>query len=301
MHVEVDARAARARRRDRPAAGRARRATGATARTCTRTAPAGSGPPSSPAPASSRTSWPSRLAAGVSQYVILGAGLDTLAQRRPELGDRLRIFEVDQPGTQAWKRRRLDELGYGVPDWLRLVPVDFETGESWWDGLGARPASTPVGPRSWPPPASAMYLTKEATAATLRQLAALAPGSTRGHDASCCRSSSSTRPTAPASRPAPAARSASGTPFISFYTPDEMRRRWPATPASATPGTSRPASLADRYFAGRADGLRPSTGEDLLRGHDLTGSDAHGPVDGAGERTARDAPTARTRNGAARP
>src|SRR3954465_1842536 len=62
-----------------------------------------------------------QVAAGVDQYVILGAGLDTLAQRRPELGERLRIFEVDQPGTQAWKRRRLLELGLGVADWLRLV------------------------------------------------------------------------------------------------------------------------------------------------------------------------------------
>src|SRR4051794_15470845 len=44
-----------------------------------------------------------QVAAGVDQYVILGAGLETLAQRRPELGERLRIFEVDQPGTQAWK------------------------------------------------------------------------------------------------------------------------------------------------------------------------------------------------------
>ena len=60
---------------------------------------------------------------GVGQYVILGAGLDTLAQRRPEIGARVRIFEVDEPGPQVWKRQRLIELGYGVPDWLRLVPV----------------------------------------------------------------------------------------------------------------------------------------------------------------------------------
>src|ERR1700761_105759 len=65
---------------------------------------------------------------GTRQYVLLGAGLDTFAQRRPELAGRLRVFEVDQPGTSAWKRRRLTELGYGVPDWLRLVAVDFEAG-----------------------------------------------------------------------------------------------------------------------------------------------------------------------------
>ena len=46
---------------------------------------------------------------GVSQYVLLEAGLDTFAQRRPEIASRMRIFEVDQPGPQAWKRQRLAE------------------------------------------------------------------------------------------------------------------------------------------------------------------------------------------------
>jgi methyltransferase (TIGR00027 family) len=73
---------------------------------------------------------------GVAQYVILGAGLDTFAQRRPDIASRLRVFEVDQPGPQAWKRRRLIELGYGIPGWLRLIPVDFEAG-SWRDRLAA--------------------------------------------------------------------------------------------------------------------------------------------------------------------
>jgi len=114
---------------------------------------------------------------GVRQYVILGAGLDTFAQRRPDVASGLQVFEVDKPGPQAWKRRRLVELGFGVPEWLRLVPVDFEAGGSWWQQLAGagfdacRPAvaaSTGV----------SMYITKEATAATLRQIAGLAPGST---------------------------------------------------------------------------------------------------------------------------
>src|SRR6516162_10015293 len=50
---------------------------------------------------------------GVSQYVLLGAGLDSFAQRRPEIASTLTVFEVDQPVTQAWKRRRLIELGFG--------------------------------------------------------------------------------------------------------------------------------------------------------------------------------------------
>src|SRR5579862_4919953 len=69
---------------------------------------------------------------GVGQYVILGAGLDTFAQRRPDLASTLHVFEVDQPGPQAWKRERLIALGYDVPEWLRLVPVDFEAGDAWW-------------------------------------------------------------------------------------------------------------------------------------------------------------------------
>src|SRR5581483_5426671 len=72
---------------------------------------------------------------GVDQYVILGAGLDTFAQRRPDVASRLHIFEVDQPGPQAWKRQRLVALGYGVPSWLHLVPVDFEAGDTWWQRL----------------------------------------------------------------------------------------------------------------------------------------------------------------------
>src|SRR5579875_3208162 len=62
---------------------------------------------------------------GVRQYVLLGAGLDTFAQRRPDVASTLQIFEVDQPNHQAWKRQRLIEAGYGIPDRLRLVPVDF--------------------------------------------------------------------------------------------------------------------------------------------------------------------------------
>src|SRR5215471_10411212 len=72
---------------------------------------------------------------GVGQYVLLGAGLDTFVQRRPEIASGLTVFEVDQPGPQAWKCERLNELGFGIPACLRLVPVDFEAGGSWRDAL----------------------------------------------------------------------------------------------------------------------------------------------------------------------
>jgi methyltransferase (TIGR00027 family) len=62
---------------------------------------------------------------GVRQLVVLGAGLDTFAYRSP-FGDRLRVFEVDHPATQAWKRERLADAGIATPGSLTFAPVDFE-------------------------------------------------------------------------------------------------------------------------------------------------------------------------------
>ena len=62
---------------------------------------------------------------GVTQLVVLGAGLDTFAYRSP-FGDRLRIFELDHPATQAWKRERLIAASIAVPKHVSFVPVDFE-------------------------------------------------------------------------------------------------------------------------------------------------------------------------------
>jgi methyltransferase (TIGR00027 family) len=198
---------------------------------------------------------------GVSQYVLLGAGLDTFAQRRPELASRLQIFEIDQPGTQAWKRQRLLDLGFGIPEWLRLVPVDFEANESWWEQL-ADAGFDPALPAVVASTGVTMYITKKATAASLRQLAALAPGSTLAmtfllapellEDADRSRLQAVRK----------GAR-ASGTPFVSFYQPREMLELARIAGFADVRHVSG-ASLAERYFAGRADGLRPSSGEDFI-------------------------------------
>jgi methyltransferase (TIGR00027 family) len=71
---------------------------------------------------------------GVRQYVVLGAGLDTFAYRNPYPAEALRVFEVDHPATQAWKRSRLDEGGIAVPQTLSFAPVDFER-QTLADGL----------------------------------------------------------------------------------------------------------------------------------------------------------------------
>jgi methyltransferase (TIGR00027 family) len=64
------------------------------------------------------------VAAGVRQYVLLGAGLDTFAYRNPHEG--LRVFEIDHPSTQQWKRQLLEEAGISLPDGLTFAPIDFE-------------------------------------------------------------------------------------------------------------------------------------------------------------------------------
>ncbi|GFZ95635.1 class I SAM-dependent methyltransferase [Dyella caseinilytica] len=66
--------------------------------------------------------------AGVRQYVVLGAGLDTFAYRNPHHGVDLRVFEVDHPSTQQWKRRCLHEAEIASPESLVFAPVDFERG-----------------------------------------------------------------------------------------------------------------------------------------------------------------------------
>ncbi|MFF2426285.1 class I SAM-dependent methyltransferase [Streptomyces mirabilis] len=198
---------------------------------------------------------------GVAQYVVLGAGLDTFAQRRPEIAARLRVFEIDQPGTQSWKRRRLIELGYGIPDWLRLVPVDFEAGADRWEQLSDA-GFDPGRPTVVACTGVTMYLTKDATAATLRRLALLAPGSTLAMTfmLPAALVDDADRPALEATEPQ--ARAA-GTPFISFYAPQEMlalARDAGFKDVHHVSGTV----LAARYFADRTDGLRPSSGEDLL-------------------------------------
>jgi len=141
------------------------------------------------------------------------------------------------------------------------VPVDFESGGSWWEQVAAvgfdpgRPAivvSTGV----------SMYLTKEANAATLDQVAELDPGSTFAM--------TFLLPTElldealrPGFEAAEAGARAAGSPFISFYTPDDIV-------ALARDAGFRDAQhvsaamLNERYFAGRTDGLRVSSGEELL-------------------------------------
>lgn len=198
---------------------------------------------------------------GVDQYVILGAGLDTFVQRQPALAAKLRVFEIDQPDTQAWKRRRLSELGLGIPACLHLVPVDFEAGESWLAKLKSqgfdaqRPAvlaSTGV----------SMYLSREANLASLREIAALAPGSTLAMTFLLPLDLVDPAERAQHERVYERAKAA-GTPFVSFFSPGEMLALATEAGFQKVEHISR-AEIIRRYFTGRGDGLQPASGEEFL-------------------------------------
>jgi methyltransferase (TIGR00027 family) len=199
---------------------------------------------------------------GATQYVLLGAGLDTFAQRRTEIASKMKVFEVDRLGAQEWKQQRLVELGFGLPEWLRFVPVDFEKGRPWWEELAA--AGFDASQRTVVASAGvSMYLTKDAIMDTLRHTAAFARGSTFVMTFILPIELAD-----PESRPglqmAEKGARTSGTPFISFFTPDEML----ALARGAGFREARHVSAADlarRYFTGRTDGIRPpNNSEELL-------------------------------------
>jgi len=105
----------------------------------------------------------------VTQYVLLGAGLDTFAHRNPH--PNLRVFEVDHPATQAWKRQLVAAAQLPSQPSLTYVPVNFET-----EALSNRLAESGFNPDapaffSWL--GVTMYLTREANLATLRAVAQL--------------------------------------------------------------------------------------------------------------------------------
>jgi methyltransferase (TIGR00027 family) len=108
---------------------------------------------------------------GIRQIVILGAGLDTLALRSPHGARQIRIYEVDHPATQAWKRERLAEAQLASPPWLTLVPVDFEQDDLGETLAGAGFQQNSPAFFSWL--GVVPYLTRDAIGRTLDYLASI--------------------------------------------------------------------------------------------------------------------------------
>jgi methyltransferase (TIGR00027 family) len=202
-----------------------------------------------------------RLAEGTyDQYVILSAGLDSFHWRRQNLTDALRVFEVDHPATQAWKRERIAKLGLAVDEGHVWVPLDFETqslSES-LDSAGfdrSRPAMF-----AWV--GTTMYLTRDSIELTLRFVATCAEGSEIAISYN-----QETEFVDDIGREFLAAISPlavdGGEPILTEFSPTAMEqlvRRCGLTVVDH-PTTE---DLTSRYCTGRSDGLRPYTLERLI-------------------------------------
>jgi methyltransferase (TIGR00027 family) len=186
--------------------------------------------------------------------------LDSFTYRRTDLAKIVRVFELDHPATQAWKRGRLQNLGIEIPVNLSLVPVDFEK-QSLNDSLRQSGHSIYApGFFSWL--GVVPYLTSDAIFDTLRTVAALAPGTeiifeyvvprkmfdeegqklfdlmmvaTAGH----------------------------GEPWRSFFEPDKLARK--CVNSGLLVSDFGPDDVQARYFAGRNDGLRPLASNHYMR------------------------------------
>jgi methyltransferase (TIGR00027 family) len=199
------------------------------------------------------------VARGVGQYVILGAGLDSFAYRRTDLLDRLRVFEVDHPQTQAWKRERLDALAVDVPGGLVFAPVDFER-QTLAEGLDA--AGFDVGARavfSWI--GVTMYLTLDAIAATLATVARCPAGTrlvlTYNLPTDALRGMGATTDAVLAGIAAEV-----GEPFVSRFLPDEIERLLHDHGFEEVVHVGPEEALAT-YFSGRSD-IRFGGGQRLI-------------------------------------
>ena len=111
---------------------------------------------------------------GVNQYVLLGAGLDSFAYRRPASLEYVSVFEIDHPTSQAWKQQKLEELGIPIPGNVHFVPVDFET-ENLLEKL-KQSAFDPALPTFFSWLGVVPYLTRKATQETLAALLTAAEG-----------------------------------------------------------------------------------------------------------------------------
>ena len=189
---------------------------------------------------------------GVRQLVLLGAGLDTFAYRNPFGDSGARVFEVDHPATQAWKREQLALAGIPEPSSLRFVPLDFESrsvGEALQEsGFHAnQPAFF-----SWL--GVVPYLRLEAAQSTLAFIGCLPPGSGVVFDYGV--SPASLSPRQKAAFDALAARVASaGEPFRLFFDPSELARMLAGLGFNRMEDLDA-AEIDRRYFRDRPDGLR---------------------------------------------
>ena len=203
--------------------------------------------------------WAQAMERGVRQFVILGAGLDTYAYRHPGT-DGCRIFEVDFPRTQVWKRECLCAAGIREPEWVTFVPVDFET-----SSLAAKLADAEFRldqPAFFSWLGVTMYLDEEAFVSTLRFIGSLAPGSSLVFDYVVSPASLTSREREGVEFVASRA-AQQGEPWKLLFEPSALTRMLQLLGFSEIHDFS-PDEIQARYLAGRKDGLRKSGASRLV-------------------------------------
>jgi methyltransferase (TIGR00027 family) len=202
---------------------------------------------------------------GVRQLVVLGAGLDTYAFRSP-FQKRLRIFEVDHPATQAWKRERLADASIAVPEWLTFAPIDFEQ-ETLAGGL-ASAGFDPAQQTYFTWLGVVPYLTEHAIFATLAFIGGIAGGAHVVFDYSD--PPESFDPALRAYHDARAARVAElGEAWISHFQPAYLHAQLTALGFIEIEDLG-PRQIGSKYFPDRAANA-PETGGHILRASTIAG------------------------------
>ncbi len=198
---------------------------------------------------------------GVRQYVVLGAGLDTFGYRNPYPVPHLRVFEVDHPATQTWKRVRLREAGIAIPDSLTFAPVDFEQ-QTLADGLN-RAGFRADEPAFFSMLGVVVYLTKTAVMETFKFVASLPAGSEIVFDYGILSSMLSERQRS--AREYLARRVAAiGEPWITYFDPVSLEGDLRAMGFKQVEDFGLEAAK-ERYFKDRTDGLRISGSAHLMK------------------------------------
>jgi methyltransferase (TIGR00027 family) len=189
---------------------------------------------------------------GASQYVIMGAGLDTFAYRNPYPENVLRVFEVDHPATQTWKRSCLKESGIPLPTNLTFVPVDFTT-----QTLAEELQNAGFDPGKWTFFSwlgVTEYLTTEAVMATLRFVASAQKESGIVFNYMISPSLLTSAQRAAFEEISQWVASA-GEPWRTFFDPGVLVEELRAMGFSRVANNG-PEEINARYFANRKDGLR---------------------------------------------
>lgn len=202
------------------------------------------------------------VAEGIERYVIIGAGLDSFALRRPDVSSRLEVYELDHPDSQRAKRDRLASLGQEIPEQLEFVPIDFEAGSVETALVESSFSREKRAFFSWL--GTVPYLTEEAVYSVLAALSSVASAGSQlvfDYGVPDDLQDDTDRRAVARLRRFTARR---GEPLVSLFEPAALCERVSNLGYRVLENLA-PAEQNRRYFSDRSDGLRTLSGSYYLR------------------------------------